>query len=759
MNDTRPEYPTLPTGSYLPYLPNPHFVGREAELEKLAELATVGGVAAVHAQAGLTGLGGVGKTQLAIEFAHRHGRLFPGGVFWIPCINPDLLPTMIAHCAGPEGLNWPHLEHLKQAEVVGRVQAYWRSGQPCLLIFDNCEDPQVLERYAPTTGRVLLLLTSRKDNWRWSHPAVQAISLDVLSPAESQQLLQTLAHHLTPAEADQVAEQLGHFPLALELAGKYLAYLHGAGSPVAVPVYVEQLQQKLLEHDSLKGWIGMKSPTKHELHVEATFLLSYEPLRKPDKVSLLAQKMLTGLACLAPNTPIELAWLKPLWAEETEMMVAVAFNHLLSLGLVSQPTAGQTKLHRLITQFVQGEAPPPAGLLAQVGELLRGKANKINEQGLPKLFELLLPHVVWLAEKLEKGEELETAAGLWNGLGNYYYINGEYPLAQSALEQALYLAQQCLEANHPTIATSLNNLGLLLMDMGDLVGAKRHAEQALAIQEQVLGKNHPHVAISLNNLGLILQELGDYAGAKSYAEQALAIDAQVLGAQEVAADLNNLGQILLAMGDYAGAKRHVEQALTILEQVFGKNHPKVALSLSNLGQILKYMGDLAGAKRHAEQALTISEQVFGKNHPQVATSLNNLGQILKYMGDLEGAKTQAEQALAILEPVLGRNHPKVALALNNLGQILKDLGDLAEAKQYAEKALAIVEQVLGRNHPNVAILLNNLGGILMDMGDLAGAKLYAEQALAILKKTLGENHPHTQIARHNLEGIVRKLKG
>ena len=211
--DAVPPPTGLPAGSWLPLRRNALFVGREPDLLALAATLKAGGTAAVGQSAAVTGMGGVGKTQLACEFAYRYGRYFAGGVFWLGCADPAAIPAEIATCG--RGLNLhPDFTGLPLDAQVALVAAVWHGELPRLLIFDNCEDEAVLEDWVPRGGGCRVLVTARRGTWR-PELGVQAISLGILTRTESVALLR--GHRPDLAEDDPVldaiAAELGDLPL------------------------------------------------------------------------------------------------------------------------------------------------------------------------------------------------------------------------------------------------------------------------------------------------------------------------------------------------------------------------------------------------------------------------------------------------------------------------------------------------------------------------------------------------------------------
>ncbi|XP_044175300.1 uncharacterized protein LOC122958449, partial [Acropora millepora] len=312
------------------------------------------------------------------------------------------------------------------------------------------------------------------------------------------------------------------------------------------------------------------------------------------------------------------------------------------------------------------------------------------------------------------GPQHPDVASSFNNLATVLRRQGDLKQAKENHERALAIKQQTLGPQHPDLATSFDNLAIVLSDQGDLKQAKEYHERALAIRQQTLkqakenheralaikqqtlGPQHPDLATSFDNLAIVLSDQGDLKQAKEYHERALAIRQQTLGSQhpDVARSFNNVATVLSDQGDLKQAKEYHERALAIRQQTLGPQHPDVAKSFNNLATVLRRQGDLKQAKENHERALAIKQQTLGPQHPDLATSFDNLAIVLSDQGDLKQAKEYHERALAIRQQTLGSQHPDVARSFNNVATVLSDQGDLKQAKEYHERALAIRQQTL-----------------------------------------------------------------
>ncbi len=271
------------------------------------------------------------------------------------------------------------------------------------------------------------------------------------------------------------------------------------------------------------------------------------------------------------------------------------------------------------------------------------------------------------------------------------YEKVQYEQGLNKARDASIRFEHLLGPDHPTVATSLNNLAELLKTIGRYAEAEPLCRRALAIDEKAQGPNHPAVSIDLNNLAVLLDDTGRYAEAEPLHRRALAIDEKARGANHpaVAIDLNNLALLLTTTGRYAEAEPLCRRALAIDEKAQGPNHPAVARDLNNLAVLLDDTGRYAEAEPLFWRAQEIDKNILGPDHPNVATDLNNLAGLLETSGRFAEAEDLYNQSLAILEKTYGRIHPLVSASLSNVGQLLLKLGHESQAEPLIERAYQI----------------------------------------------------------------------
>jgi len=723
-----PHFPgSLPEIWNVPHLRNPNFTGREQLLQELRAALTSGCAPAIVP---IAGLGGVGKTQLAVEYAYLYTDDYEI-VWWVRAEDPSALIGDYARLAAQLGL--PEKDLADQNAIAAAVRSWLGHHPGWLLILDNARNVADCRDHLPMGAAGHVLITSRDPNWG---RVAKALRLPVLPHAEAVEFLQKRCGRDEPSAAGALCDALGNLPLALEHAG---AYIEAAGGSIAEYLDLYSTRPRELLTDA----------------VAATWKISFERLQTEAPVAL---DLLYLLAFLAPDD-VDPALVSPTFRDALQFDRARSGLRKYSLIDVS---ADSMAVHRLVQRATRDR-------LARDGQEQKWAQDTVElvnpafsyDKNVVKTWNpstRLLRHALAAAGHSERlGVAVESTSSLLNRAGLYLMHRGQLGEAEQLLRRSLATDERIYGPDHHKVAIRVNNIGQILHAQGDLAGALTYIRRALAIDEKIYGPDHPEVAIDVNNIGRILQDQGDLAGALEYSRRALAIDEKIYGPDhpEVATDVNNIGLILKDQGDLAGALEYSRRALAIDEKIYGPAHPRVAVRANSVGQILQAQGDLAGALEYSQRALAIDEKIYDPDHPEVATDVNSIGQILKAQGDLAGALEYSRRALAIDEKIYGPDHPSVAIIASNIGQILKAQGDLAEALEYSRRALAIDEKIYGPNHPRVAIDVNNIGQILKAQGDLAGALEYSRRALAIDEKIYGPAHLKVATRANNIGQILQ----
>jgi tetratricopeptide (TPR) repeat protein len=643
---------------------NRNFSGRAELLEQLHASLQAEATAAVVPTGALHGLGGVGKTQLALEFAHRFATDYDIA-WWVPAEQPTSATAALAALARRLGVQ----EVADQSEMVGGLFDLLRGRDRWLLVYDNAERPDRLEGLLPPGGGGHVLVTSRWSAWGGQ---AESLALNILRRDESIAFLSMRTSSDDQAALDELAELLGDLPLALEEAA---AYLEETGE--GVDEYLELVRARAQE------LFGLDQPLADDQgdhrRVATTWTVSLDRVHREAPT---AEALLSLCAFLAPDIPRGLPREQPqVLPEELAKAISdrLVYNQMLAVvGRYSLATVSPTELgvHRLVQAVIRarlGNEGERRWAKTAVGLLYESYPNESWEVATWRDCERLLPQVLAVAGHAERlGMAGEQAGWLLDRASTYLRGRGQYQQARPIAERALAVTKAALGPAVPEVAWRYDAFGAVRYELGDFIGAREQFERAVTIGEATLGPEDPDVAVWRNDLGGVLQSLGDLAG----------------------------------------AKEQLERALAISEAALGPDHPHMAIRRSNLGRLLRNLGDLEGARAQLEGAVAIGEAARGPDHPDLAAWRGNLGNVLWDLGDLDGARAQYERALEITEAALGPDHPTMGTLRNNLGRVLQDLGDLAGARTQYERALEIGEAALGPDHPNVATRRNNLSSVL-----------------------------------------------
>jgi len=732
------------------------FRGRAAVLSRIHDAMRRGGRygATLTAQV-IEGMGGIGKTRAAVEYAWAHRDDYTALLF-VNAETPDGLAHDLA--ALTEVLGLDHLndqpEDLRRSAVLN-----WLNSNPgWLLILDNIDTDAAAKAVGDLLGKLSgghVLLTSRRQGFA---PGVEAIALAGLDRADAAALLLErteggrLVTQTDPLDATSLAEELEGLPLALEMAAATIRERHcsladyrrlwresrdtliGPNEPV-ISTYPRNIDVALL------GAVG-------QLAAEAHTLLERLAFFAPDPVPAFL------LDVPVPNggTAPEAAW--------------QALDDLAAHSLASRdPDGAGFTVHRLVQDATRRrlDAATASRRLAEaldwVDTAFAGDPEDVHNW--PKL-DPLAPHAWALLWAADRAGITEPTTRLMRALGRLFQGKGEFARAEPLMRRALAINEASFGADHPNVARDLNNLAVLLQATNRLGEAEPLMRRALGIEEASVGNDHPDVATALNNLAQLLRATNRLAEAEPMMRRALAIDEASVGGDhpEVAIRLNNLAQLLQETNRLAEAEPLMRRAIAIDEADLGADHPNVAIRLNNLAQLLQDTNRLAEAESLMRRALAIDEASLGADHPEVAIHLNNLATLLQDTNRLAEAEPLMRRALAIDEASLGNDHPNVAVRLNNLASLLRATNRLGEAEPLMRRALGIDEASYGKDHPNVAIRLNNLAGLLRATNRLGEAEPLYRRALAIfcaLEAAIGRSHPSRETVQGNYAGLLTDM--
>ncbi len=733
----------------VPYLRNHFFTGRDDTLNRLHTTLTQQKTVALTA---LSGLGGIGKTQTALEYSYRYSEEYDT-VLWLHA--ESLQALLLDYLLLAELLQLPEQQEADQMRIVREVMRWLQqTTQRWLLILDNVEHLEQVEAFLPTRGNGHTLLTTRSQALG---AAMESIELDTLSHEEGALFLLRRAKLLKPEapleqtsenqrqEAEDICSMLGGLPLALDQAG----------------AYIEENQCRLMDYRQLyetrRGDLlrrpGRGGARTTSQVVATTWTLSFEQV---EQLNPAAADLLRLCAFLHPDGISE-ALLLAGEGDLGPVLQPVAEDPLLwdeAIGVLRRYSlvrrTAETKqltLHRLVQVVLKG------AMTSEVYKEWAERAVRVVSRAFPEVeytswqtCQAYLPHARLCADLIEQGRmRFPEAARLLNQTGRYLYERGAFAEAEPLYFQALTIREQVLGQEHLDTAQSLDGLGKVYWCRGKFQQAEPLLQRALTIYERQVGLTHPDTARSLNNLAVLYHLQSKYVRAEPLYRRALAIREQVQGPThpETAKVLDNLAVLYQDQGKFQQSEEFYRRALAISEQVQGPTHPNTAISLNNLSGLYHSQGKYRQAELLVQRALAIREQALGPTHPETAESLHSLGQLSYEQGRYEQAELLFQRALAIREQALDPSHPHIIEILHDLAALYRERGAYEQAESLIQRALSICELNLGPEHRDTAICLSGLALIYQKQGKYQQAEPLFQRALAIRKQVSGADHPET----------------
>ena len=711
------------------------FVGRAEELARLdAALAAPSGAVAVH------GLGGIGKSTLALHWAAAHDSDY-ALTWWITAPTSADIDTGLAALAAALQ---PALSGVLPLEALREGAMQWLTAhQGWLLILDNATGPADVAPLLARAPAGRYLITSRRaTGW---YGTAESIRLDVLADAEAADVLTEIMTQYGPRDLDGVAElceELGYLPLAIEQAGAFIAE-----TGTTPREYLALLAQypSTMYRASAEG--GDASRTIARIWDVTLDRLAGEPL---------AGHVLRVLAWYAPDA-IPRSLLGGL-ADPPALLGALGRLAAYSMLTVTEGTLAMHRLVQAVARTPDPDIPHRNGRAIDQAQELATILLAAAVPGDPvdpscwSSWRALLPHIDALASHVQPEADTVVTAGLLTTAGIFLHNQGAVSRAIAYHERALAVSTRILGEDHPNTLISRYNLATDYHVAGDLRRAIPLYEQALADSTRVLGDDSPQTLSLRNNLAGAYQDAGDLRRAVPVFEQILGDTVRILGDDhpDTFTSRSNLADAYRSTGNLGRAIPLYEQALADSVRVLGEDHPRTLASRLNVAVAYSARGDLGRAIPLDEQALADSVRVLGEDHPQTLTFRSRLASDLSEKGDLDQAIPLFEQVLGERQRILGDDHPDTLASRDDLAGAYESAGDLDRAIPLFEQVLGERQRILGDDHPATLISRDHLAGAYESAGDLARAVRLYKQVLGERQRILGDDHPATLTSRSNL---------
>ncbi|MFI5910254.1 FxSxx-COOH system tetratricopeptide repeat protein [Dactylosporangium sp. NPDC051541] len=695
---------------------NYNFTGRTALLDQLAQTLAAGSKAAVLPQA-VHGMGGVGKTQLVVEYVYQHFDEYDL-VWWIPADSASGVLASLEQLAGQLDVR-PGENAQQTARLV--LDTLATTNREWLLVYDNANDPDSIDEYVPSTGGNVIVTTR---NQEWENIGV-GIEVDVFKRHESIELLRRRSENsIGTADADRLAERLGDLPLALEQAAAWHLL-----TKMPVSQYIELLEQ----HQ--KELLSEGKPAGYPASVVAFVTLAIEKLRADTP----ATAQLLELFAYLGGEPVPVSLLR--YGRDADVVeplrtllgdtikINKAVRDLNQYGLVKVDNAQRLQVHRLVQGVLRDTLDPQ-----RAGEILRSTQNLLAEAnpGDP--------------------DENETAADLdrLREIGPH-------------LEPADMIRAERIAAKR----TVIDHIRYLYK-MGDYENSQRLADDAVRHWEDVrteplLGADGELTLQARAHIANAMRALGESAPADELTNDTYERMRQYLGddAKPTLILDNQIGQAMRIRGEYADSLTFSRASLERHQRVFQSPEPYVLRAQLNLAVAYRMIGDFAEAARLDQEIVNHWES---RSTGPLSTSFGALEAYMNIARDFYGLGAY-QAGLAVLEGWRGNlmeqrsnNHRIVLLSGRTYGVTLRKAGRLREAADILSENLEQTLSVLGSNHEYTVAALCSHGNALRQLGDSADALEHIVDAVGRYREYFGDRHPLTLVALVN-EAVARRAAG
>jgi tetratricopeptide (TPR) repeat protein len=696
----------------VPYRRNAFFTGRDRVLQDLHDRFTRGDTA-LTTQA-ISGLGGLGKTQTAVEYAFRYGSEYDA-VLWARADTEVALNASFGEIAGL--LDLPAANDSEQRRAVEAVRRWLETHDRWLLIVDNADRPELVEPFLPRHPKGHTLLTSREQVFD-QLDIPEPVGLEVLTAAEASQFLLIRAGHGASdageqAAAAELAAELGSLPLALEQAGAYIR----ANKP-RFQDYLKSFRARRLELLKRRAPVTGDYPES----VATTWSLNFRAVEEESDASA---DLLRLSAFLSPDRiPLELL---TLGVGELGPILAAALAHLHEDPLALPETLAPPTRYSLIRRDVDSDT-------FSIHRLVQAVLQDGMDAGSRRLW----------AERAVRAVSAAFPSPEYRNWSACARLLGQ---AESSAE---LVKQWTLD--FPEATGLLDDAGTCLRDRGQYLASYRLYRRAWWIRRRPRKLRDSRLAASLYYLGTLLRLQGRYRAGERLLRGTLEIWEGGSSPEDlnIARCLNSLANLLYDERRYSDAEPLFRRALALREAARGPEHPEVATILSNLALLLCDVDRREEAALLYRRALAIRERVLEPQHPDVAQTLNNLARLYYREREYSKAEPLYVRAIHSQELSLGDKHPNVGISLHNLAELYRKLHRSADAEPLYARALGIWEEALGPRHRYIAEASEGLGRLRLAQHRFEEAYTQFDRSVAILERTLGREAVRTRRARRLL---------
>jgi tetratricopeptide (TPR) repeat protein len=745
-----------PAPFIVPFERNPNFTGRATQLAAVESKLFVG---VRTSKVAITGLGGIGKTQLLLELVYRNRDKYKNcSVIWILASNMESLQQGYLDVA--RQLNIPgsdkhnaDAKKLVQDYLSNEITGRW------LLVFDNTDDVSMwITKSGPASSRLIDYLPRSEQGCivfttRDRKAAVKLASQNVVEVPEMDdevavQLLQKCL--INPELVDNkpdtatLLKELTYLPLAIVQAAAYINE-----NDIAFADYLSLLadQEEVVidllseEFEDDGRYASMKNP------VATTWLISFEQIRQRDT---LAAEYLSFMACMDPrDIPKSIL---PEGASRKKELDAI--GTLTAYSFVIKRSDLAFDLHRLVHLATRNWLQQNH-LISQCTEKAIVRLEEVfpnsNHQNRAK-WRTYFPHARYILNSNLLEKDLDSRIDLLWKYGTCLKEDGRWNDAEAAIVEVLAAEERKFGTEHRSTLISMDSLASILWNLGRPKEAEDLGVKVLEKSKRVLGPEHPLTLATLSNLATTYMKQGRFKEAGELNVQVLETKKKVLGPEnpETLTVMGNLASTYLNQGRWKEAEELQLEVLETKKRVLGQEDPSTLATMSNLATTYAEQGCWKEAEDLEVQLFESRKRVLGEEHPHTLISMSNLASMYYAQGRWKESEELHLQVMEKKKKTLGLDFPDTIDTMHDLASVYRKQRRWAEAEELGLQVVVSSKRVLGIEHPDTVRAMDGMAVLYSDQKRWREAEDLGVGILALSRKVCGEDHPSTLTRMANL---------
>ncbi|KAF8458729.1 P-loop containing nucleoside triphosphate hydrolase protein [Kalaharituber pfeilii] len=735
----------------------------------------------------LYGMGGMGKTQLALEYVYRHSRDY-SSVFWINGVSEETMKTSFIHImqrlvechatlSHPYEPDYTYIGRLlgiagkldpagmltvqqpsEEQQVVTAVKNWFaaKHNTKWLLVFDNLDDLESFESI-PQLAHGTVIITSRR---RERVQGRRCLEVKQMDNSEAQKLLFNSAkpdfEKLTPDQLDRekeaaatIVQKLDCLPLAIDQAGALIYARQYSFSR-----YLTEYNTNVTYILSQEWKVG-----KPDRSVFAAWDLSFNAIQnhKSEAAELL---LLCGL--LDKNDICEELLQRgmklPVHALEESIQI------LFSYSMAKRKDRDDSfSIHPLVHMWAQWklEKEPERHskkaieallVVASAIDIYTSRKREVKDWAFEQR---ILPHIIALQEQMKtlvlEHLNMEILKAVDN-MCRVYFWHGYYKEAEEVCKVLLVESEKLLGPEDPDTLSIVNIMAMIFKQRGQYGNALELFVRALAGMEKALGADHPDTLCTVSNMAMTFQQQGQYNKSLGFYERALAGIEKALGPDHPKTLLivDSMAGLFRQRGQFDEALELCERTVAGMEKALGPDDLNTLCAVNNMAMTLEKQGQYNKALEFFERALAGTEKAMGSDHPNTLVAVSNIAETLRQLGQYNKSLEFFQRALAGTEKALGPDHPDTLAVVYAMAALFYQQGQYNKSLEFSQRALAGTEKALGPDHPNTLYVVNRIATALKHRGQYNKALEYNERAVSGIQRALGADHPDSLAMIRNM---------